>query len=142
MTKTAEKVEKVNMDNESFETISKMLLSPDQENATTALLAMEQMDFKKGTMYFALLYRDSMDKQALWKDNAPGLLKNIQGLGLDDAVSYRSIWNLLKSKATIEEKEVFANRFGSVMGQTLAEWGFKDIMKDLQVSITIKKDAK
>lgn len=139
---TTAATEKIKLDGESFETIAKMLSSPDQENASTALMAMEQMDFKKGTMYFALLYRDSMEKQNLWKDHAPNLLKNIQGLGLDDTISYRSMWNILKSKATNEEKEVFAKRFSKVVGSTLGEWGFKDIMKDLQITVTVKKDAK
>lgn len=139
---TTAAIEKVKLDAESFETVAKMLNSPDQENASTALMAMEQMDFKKGTMYFALLYRDSMDKQALWKEHAPNLLKNIQGLGLDDVISYRSMWNVLKSKASADEKQIFAERFSKVVGQTLGEWGFKDIMKDLQITVTVKKDAK
>ena len=135
-------VEKMKLDSESFETIEKMLSSPDQENVATALMAMEQMDFKKGTMYFALLYRDTVEKQELWKKHAPNLHKNIQSLGLDDIVSYRSMWNTLKGKVTDEEKELFAKRFSKVVGSTLGEWGFKDIMKDLTITVTLKKNAK
>ena len=132
---------KVKLDAESFDSITKMLASPDQENLTTAMMAMEEMDFKQGKMYFALLYRASLEKQDLWKTHAPNLLKNIQGLGLDEVVSYRSIWNILKKAASDEEKSVFAERFSKVVGTTLGEWGFKDIMKDLKITVTIKKDA-
>jgi len=132
---------KVKLDTESFDSITKMLASPDQENVATALMAMEEMDFKQGKMYFALLYRASLEKQDLWKTHAPNLLKNIQGLDLDDVVSYRSIWNVLKKNASDEEKSAFAERFSKVVGTTLGEWGFKDIMKDLKITVTIKKDA-
>ena len=132
---------KVKLDAESFDSITKLLASPDQENLTTAMMAMEEMDFKQGKMYFALLYRASLEKQDLWKTHAPNLLKNIQGLGLDEVVSYRSIWNILKKGASDEEKSVFAERFSKVVGTTLGEWGFKDIMKDLKITVTVKKDA-
>jgi hypothetical protein len=132
--------EKIVIDADSFETVSKMLTSPSEEDAATALMAMEQMDFRKGSMFFAILYRDSLEKIKLWEQHAPDLLKNVKGLGLDEIVSYRSIWNKLKDKATKDEKKVFLSRFSVATGEILVEWGFKDMMKDFKVSITLKED--
>lgn len=135
-------LEKFKLDAESFESISKMLTSSDEETASTALMALEQMDFRKGSMFFAILYRDSLEKAKLWETHASDLLKNIKGLGLDEIVSYRSIWNKLKDKATRDEKKVFLDRFSIATGEVLVEWGFKDMMKDFKVIIQLKDDVK
>lgn len=131
---------KLVIDSETFENVSQMLKSSSAEDTSTALMAMEQMDFRKGTMFFAILYRDSLDKVELWKKHAPDLLKNIQGLGMDDICSYRSIWNKLKDKASKEEKQVFAKRFGIDATEILVDWGFKDMIKDFKITITLKDD--
>jgi hypothetical protein len=132
--------EKIRIDSESFENVANMLKSASVEDASTALMAMEQMDFRKGCMFFAILFRDSLGKVELWKKHAPDLLKNIQGLGLDEICSYRSIWNKLKDKASLDEKKVFAKRFGIDATEILADWGFKDMIKDFKITISLKDD--
>ena len=133
-------VEKIKLDSETFENVASMLKSSSAEDTSTVLMAMEQMDFRKGTMFYAILYRDTLDKIELWKKHAPDLLKNIQGLGLDEICSYRSIWNKLKDKASKEEKQIFAKRFGIDATEILVDWGFKDMIKDFKITITLKND--
>lgn len=133
---------KIKLDAESFENVANMLKSANAEDTATALMAMEEMDFRSGGMYFAILYRDSLDKTELWKKHAPNLQKNIVGLGLDEICSYRSIWNKLKDKASKDEKAIFAKRFAIDTTEILVDWGFKDMIKDFKITITLKEDAK
>ena len=132
--------QKIKIDADSFESVSKMLTSPSEEDVATALMALEQMDFKKGQMFFAILYRDSLDKIKLWETNAPNLLKNIKAIGMDEICSYRSMWNKLKDTCSPDEKKVFANRFGIDAVGILADWGFKDMIKDFKITVTYKDD--
>jgi hypothetical protein len=135
-----ETLQKIKIDADSFESVSKMLTSPSEEDAATALMAMEQMDFRAGSMFFAILYRDSLDKVKLWENNAPNLLKNIKALGLDEIVSYRSMWNKLKDTCSPDEKKVFAKRFGIDAVGILTDWGFKDMIKDFKITVTYNDD--
>jgi len=134
-------MEKIKIDPETFANVSKMLTSVDDENVSTALMAMEQMDFRKGTMCYALLYKESMSKQTLWKEHAPNLLANLEKLGIDNSWSYRSIWNEMKKKASKEEKQLFVDRFGPIAGDLISKWGFKDMLKDMTITIKLKEDG-
>ena len=133
--------QKIKIDADSFESVSKMLTSPSEEDVATALMALEQMDFKKGQLFYAILYRDSLDKVKLWENNAPNLLKNIKAIGMDEICSYRSMWNKLKGTCSPDEKKVFAKRFGIDAVAILADWGFKDMIKDFKI-IVIYNDGK
>lgn len=132
-------MEKITLNPETFDNVSKMLNSPDQENATTALMAMEQMDFNNSKLYMVLLYKETVDKKHLWEQNCPGVLKNINNLGLDEHLSFKSIFLNLKDKVSDEEMQVFLSRFGSVLKKLLNDWGFKGMVEDLDILITLKK---
>lgn len=133
-------VEKIKLDTESFENVSKMLNSPNEKDNITALMAMEQIDFRKNQMFLTLLYKNSIVKQQLWKINAPNLQKNLIGLGLDEIFSYRSIWNKLKDSVSKDEKKMFMSKFSLAINEILTDWGFKEMIKDFTITIKLKND--
>ena len=133
-----ELTEKIKIDTESFNNVLKMLNSSNQEDAITALMAMEQMDFKSGSMFFAILYKNTISKTSLWETNAPNLLKNINFIGVDTTMSYKSIWNKLKDTSSQEEKKLFASMYAADVIEILNDWGFKGMLEDFVITITCK----
>ncbi len=131
--------EKITLTPETFENVNRMLVSPDEENAIVALSALEGMDFRSCKMYMALLYKESRQKNNLWKEHCPKLLANIQGLGLDEQVTLRSIFNTLKEDATPGEMEVFCREFEKGLKGMLKGWNFGAMIDDLDIKITTKK---
>lgn len=132
--------EKITLTPETFENVSRMLISPDEENAVVALSAMEGMDFRSCKMYMALLYKESRHKSQLWKDNCPILYANVMKLGIDDQFTLRSIFNSLKNEASPEELEVFCKEFEKGIVGMLKGWNFGAMIDEVDIKITIKKD--
>jgi len=130
--------EKIKIDAGTFNTVLEMLNSNDEENASTALMAMEQMDKKEGLLYFILLYKGSREKTNLWKEHAPTLLKKIENLGIDPEFSFTSIWEVCKDTAVQDQKEIYKERFEIMLTKILNEWGFKPILNDMEIKIKFK----
>lgn len=134
--------EKEKMTKEYYENLKQMLNSENKEDMTTALMAMEQMDFRSGKLFFMLLYKETEKHLlSLWHTDAPDLTKNIEQL-LNNDDTYRNIWNVAREEATADEKEVFANVFGSYTMNLLSEWGFKGLIKDFSIKMILKDEQK
>lgn len=133
--------EKITLTPETFENVSRMLTSPDEENAVVALSALEGMDFKSCKMYMALLYKEShLNRTAMWQEHAPTVLEKIKGLKLDDEVTLTSIFLALEKDATPGELLVYSSRFAETLKVMLKTWGFGKIIDDLDIKITVKDD--
>jgi len=129
--------EKIVLNPESFENISKMLNSPDEENAAVGLMTIAQMDFTKSKMYMVLLYKDSLNKE-LWEEHCPDVVKNIKNLKLDDVLSFTSIYDQMKKTSSKDEMAVFLDRFTYSLSVMLKNWGYANIMPDIDIKITMK----
>jgi len=129
--------EKIVLNPESFENISKMLNSPDEENAAVGLMTIAQMDFTKSKMYMVLLYKDSLNKE-LWEEHCPDVVKNIKNLKLDDVLSFTSIYDQMKKTSSKDEMAVFLDRFTYSLRVMLKNWGYANIMPDVDIKITMK----
>ena len=135
-----ETTEKIVLSPETYENVSRMLGSPDNENVLVALSALEGMDFKSCKMYMALLYKESQSKAAMWEEHAPTLLKNIKSLGLDEGITLTSIFKVLNKDASEGELQVFSDRFGGTLKTMLKAWGFGEIIDDLNIKISVNND--
>lgn len=131
--------EKIILTPETYENVSRMLNSPDEENAVVALSAMEEMDFKSCKMYMALLYKESyLNRYAMWEQNAPNLLQNVKNLKLDEGITLTSIFLTLEKEASEGELQVYANKFRDTLAEMLKVWGFGKVIPGLNISITVK----
>lgn len=135
-----ETTEKIILTPETYENVSRMLRSPDDENAIVALSAMEGMDFKSCKLYMALLYKESSNKKALWKEHAPNLLKNVESLGFTDECTLRMIFDKLRAEASEGELTVYATKFQEMLVVMLKGWGFGPMIDNLNIKITVKDD--
>lgn len=133
-----ETTEKIVLSPDTYENVSRMLRSPDDENVIVGLSALEGMDFKSCKLYMALLYKESSNKKSLWKEHAPNLLKNVEGLGLGEEMTLKSIFNTLKKDASPGELQVFANKFQEMLSVMLKGWGFGDMIDGMNINITVK----
>lgn len=133
--------EKIVLTPETFENVSRMLNSPDEENTIVALSAMEGMDFRSCKMYMALLYKESRQKANLWKEHSPNLLANILKVGIDEQCTLRSIFDTLREEASPGELEVFCKEFEKGILGMLRGWNFGKMLDDVNIKITIKNEG-
>jgi hypothetical protein len=135
-------MEKIVLEEDTFNTVSKMLESPDEDTISTALMALEEMDFRKGTVFFALLFQRSIKtagREALWQKHAPNLQKNLRNLGCDTIFSFRTIWDQFKDTASEGEKRVYETQIAPDFMTMLSEWGFKNLLKDMDIICKFKE---
>jgi hypothetical protein len=133
-------MEKIELNPETFENVRRMLASPDEANVITGLMALEQIDFRSSKMYLVMLYKENTERKGLWQVNCPNLVKNIENLGLDNEMSFVSIYDKLFEDVTPDEEAVYFERFGAMAAVMLKGWGFAKMIDDLD--IVIKRKSK
>ena len=132
----------VKLSDAQYESLRKMIESPDQQDNIVALHCLENCDQKESLGKILYLYKRAKFHEDLWTENAPKLWKRLHKLGIEkgeELTFMKAIKIITESKASIEHFEFLISRFASVISDKLNEWGYEFVDR-IEIKI-ISKDV-
>jgi hypothetical protein len=132
-----EKIDEIRLD---YDTLFRMLNSPDEENPQLAMSLLESVDFKKNLVLILLLFKKSKRISIEWKEWAPKLWAKIQRLGVQPGcpLTYKDILKIMQDKQVAEEQvALFVQAVNNSLQKDLCQYGY-DFIEKIQITIKPK----
>lgn len=130
------------MTRERFESVRRMLESPDKENQVLGLAILEEQDFQENMAFILLAKKYTHATNAMWEEHAPTLyqkLGEIQGLDLDKVFTFKVILKALTvMQAPYDQIQFYLSTFSAYLLEQLNSLGY-DFIEDLDLNIKLKK---
>ena len=126
-TKTRRLMEKLQEIRLDYDTLFRMMASPDTENVSIAISLLDTVDFKKNMVLILLLYKKSHQVPEYWKKNAPKLWKKMKGAGVseDKPLTYKDLLSIMQAKKVPEEQvAMFVQSVNDTLKNDLAQYGY------------------
>jgi hypothetical protein len=140
-TKNRRLKEKLVIDSESYDNLSQMLDST-EEDQVVALECIKNVDQKKSLIYTLFLRKNNLKTFGLWHEHCSKVLKYHASLGISkdsNAVSYNDIMKIMKEQDNKEENvKVFMKEFARFLKDSMSTTHF-EFIDDIQIEITLKK---
>jgi hypothetical protein len=131
-------MEEINEIRLEYDTLFRMINSPDEENSKLAMSLLEGVNFKKNLVLILLLYKKSSRLFIEWKAWAPKLSGKVQRLGVQPGcpLTYKDILKIMQDQQVAEEQVVlFVQAVNNSLKKDLCSYGYDFIEK---IEITIK----
>lgn len=121
-----------------FDSLNKMLMSSDKENATLAMSLLENINFKKNLVLILLLYKKTHHTPYTWLTAAPKVWLKMKSAGVSDTkpLTYKDILAIMQEKKVpADQVELFVQSVNDTLKNDLAQYGYDFIDK---IEITLK----
>jgi hypothetical protein len=134
-------MEKIKVDEVTFNNVLAMLNSSDKENKVVALSCIEELDVKSGIVYLLLFKKLANVPSALWKEHAPKKLDYLKQLGFnaEQVITYKKILDLICEKQVpFTDIQFFLDKFTlSIIEMIPEEYGK---IEKIDINVKFKKN--